>query len=168
MSSSKKIFPIIAWQSGAILILAVVLALTVNHLRRDGLPLVGDWSPKGQLSGLATLEDAVVTLEEARALFLTHGAVFMDARPRELYVSGHIPGALNVPAADIDEVFPQVQQEVPFDSLIIAYCDGESCTLSKELAFDLAARGYAHVRVLPNGWTVWQNASLPVETGEGE
>jgi 3-mercaptopyruvate sulfurtransferase SseA len=58
-------------------------------------------------------------------------------------------------------------QDVPPDSLIIAYCDGESCTLSKELAFELAARGYSHVRVLVNGWSVWQDANLPVEAGEG-
>ena len=118
------------------------------------------------MSSLPTLEEAIVSLEEARALFLTHGAVFIDARPRELYLSGHIQGALNLPAADIEGTFPQVLREVPPESLIIAYCDGESCTLSKELAFELAARGYAHVRVLVNGWSVWQEAKLPVETGE--
>jgi rhodanese-related sulfurtransferase len=168
MPLTKKIFPTIVWQSGTILVLAIVLSLTVNHFRRDGLPLVGDWSPKAQLNSLPTLEDAIVSLEEARALFLTHGAVFIDARPRELFLAGHIQGALNLPPADIEGIFPQVLQDVPPDSLIIAYCDGESCTLSKELAFELAARGYLHVRVLVNGWTVWQDGKLPVETGDGD
>lgn len=167
MSLTKRIFPTIAWQGATILILAIALALTVNHFRQGGLPLVGDWSPKAQLGSLPTLEEAIVSLEEARALFLTHGAVFIDARPRELYLSGHIKGALNLSPTDIDGVSPQVLQDVPPDSLIIAYCDGESCTLSKELAFELAARGYSHVRVLVNGWSVWQEANLPVEAGEG-
>ena len=165
MTYPKRNFFTIVWQSGTILVLAMALALTVNHFRRDGLPLVGDWSPKAQLSSLPTLEDAIVSLDEARALFLTHGAVFVDARPRELYLSGHIQGALNLPPADIEGAFPQVMQDVTPDSLIIAYCDGESCTLSKELAFELAARGYSHVRVLVNGWSIWQDANLPVEEG---
>jgi rhodanese-related sulfurtransferase len=168
MSDSKRIFPTIAWQSGTILVLAIALALTVNHFRRDGLPLVGDWSPKAQLSSLPTLEEAIVSIEEARALFLTHGAVFIDARPKELFLSGHIRGALNLNPTDIDGAFPEVLQDVPPESLIIAYCDGESCTLSKELAFELTARGYSHVRVLVNGWSVWQDANLPVEAGEGD
>jgi rhodanese-related sulfurtransferase len=168
MTYPKRNFSTIVWQSGTIVVLAIALALTVNHFRLDGrLPLIGDWSPKAQLSTLPTLEDAIVTLDEARALFLTHGAVFIDARPRELYLSGHIQGALNLPAADIEGTLSQVMQDVTPDSLIIAYCDGESCSLSKELAFELAARGYSHVRVLVNGWSIWQEANLPVEEGGG-
>lgn len=143
-----------------------MIALGVNQLRGNGLPLVGDWSPKAQLSELKTVEEPVVSLEEARALFLTQGAVFIDARGNEAYFAGHIRGAINLPADNFDQLFQTVMAEVPPDSLIITYCDGESCTLSKELAQNLAGKGYAHVRVLVNGWTVWQDANLPAGTGE--
>jgi 3-mercaptopyruvate sulfurtransferase SseA len=46
---------------------------------------------------------------------------------------------------------------------IITYCDGESCELSHELALFLKEMGFANVRVLVNGWTVWQQAGLPTE-----
>lgn len=149
----------------AILVLSAITALGVNQFRGNGLPLVGDWSPKAQLSELKTVEEPVASLEEARALFLTQGAVFIDARSNEAYSAGHIQGSINLPADHFDEFFTSTMGEVPPDSLIITYCDGESCTLSKELALSLAGKGYAHVRVLVNGWSVWLEAKLPVETG---
>ena len=45
--------------------------------------------------------------------------------------------------------------------MIITYCDGESCDLSHELALFLKEMGYDNVRILVNGWTVWQHAGLP-------
>jgi len=153
-------------QSLAITALAIIIALGVNQLRGDGIPLVGDWSPKAQLSDLKTVEEPVVSLEEARALFLTQGAVFLDARSNEAYFAGHIQGAINFPADNFDSLFPTLMAEIAPDSLIITYCDGETCTLSKELAMNLAGRGYAHVRVLVNGWSTWLDAKLPTATGE--
>lgn len=156
---------VVIGQSCAILVLAAALSLAVNHFRKDGLPLVGDRSPKADLSGLNSSEDAVVSIEEARALFLTDGAIFLDARSSEAYQAGHIKGALNLPAQNFDEFYPTVLPEIPPDSLIITYCDGEACDLSKDLALALSAKGFSHVRVLVNGWSVWRNAGLPVEGG---
>jgi rhodanese-related sulfurtransferase len=154
-----------AWQIAAILFLSVALSLAVNHLRKDGLPLVGDWSQKAQLSAVKTIEEPVVSIQEARALFLTQGAVFVDARPAASYAAGHIQGAINLPTEDLDSFFARAMAEVQPDTLLIVYCDGESCTLSKEVAEDLTGRGYPHVRVLVNGWTIWQDAKLPTATG---
>jgi rhodanese-related sulfurtransferase len=165
-SHLKKTLLAVIPQSCAILALAVALSLTVNHFRKDGLPLIGDWSPKARLSTLNTVEEATVSLEEARALFLTEGAVFIDARAPDEYLSGHIRGAFNVPADNFDEFYPRVEPQITSDSLIIAYCDGEACPLASDLAFTLAAKGYSHVRVLVNGWSSWQDAKLPVESGD--
>ncbi len=151
------------WQSSAIILMALAVSLASNHFRHDRLPLVGDWTPKAQLKELKTEGEPVVSLEEARALFLTKGAVFIDARPADVYRSGHIEGALNLPLDSLEESMPEVMAQVPPDSLIITYCDGESCTLSKEGALQLAGKGYSHVQVLVNGWSVWQDAGLPTE-----
>ena len=150
------------WQSVLIVLIAAALSLSVNHFRQGGLPLVG--SHKAGLSGPKTAGEPVVSLEEARALFLTNGAVFIDARPAEVYRSGHINGALNLPAESLEESLPAIMEQVPPDSLIITYCDGESCSLSKEVALELSARGYSNVEVLVNGLSVWQDAGLPTET----
>jgi rhodanese-related sulfurtransferase len=151
----------VLWQSALIISIAAALSLSVNHFRRDGVPLVR--APEAGSSGSQTAGESVVSIEEARALFLTNGAVFIDARPAEVYRSGHIQGALNLPADSLEESLSVVMEQIPPDSLIITYCDGESCSLSKEAALELSARGYSNVQVLVNGWSVWQDAGLPTE-----
>jgi rhodanese-related sulfurtransferase len=143
--------------------MAAALSLVVNHFRRAGLPLVGDRSHETPSNGGKTFEAPVVSLEEARALFLTDGAVFIDARPAEVYREGHIRGALSLPLDSLDELLEDVVAQIPPDSLIITYCDGQNCHLSKELALQLSARGFSHVEVLVNGWSVWKDAGLPAE-----
>jgi rhodanese-related sulfurtransferase len=150
------------WQSVVIILIAAALSLPVNHFRQGGVRLIA--SPEAGLSGSKTAGEQVVSIEEARALFLTTGAVFIDARPAEVYRSGHILGALNLPADTLEESLSAVVAQIPPDSLIITYCDGESCSLGKEAALELSARGYSNVQVLVDGWFVWQDAGLPTET----
>lgn len=157
------------WQAALIILMAVALSLGVNHFRHSGLPLLGERSSDAGSSGAATFEEPVVSMEEARALFLTNGAVFCDARPVEAYRYGHIQGALNLPEDNLDALLPDVMAKIPLDSVVIVYCDGQKCHLSKEVALQLSARGYSHVQVLVNGWSVWRDAGLPTETtGNGE
>ena len=151
------------WQSGLIILMAAAVSLGVNYLRRDGLPLVRRPAPEASSIGMQTAQEAVISIDEARALFLTNGAVFIDARPAEAFRSGHIQGALNLPPDDFDQLLPTIREQIPPDSLIITYCDGESCDLSKETAMQLSGKGYSHVQVLVNGWSVWQDAGLPTE-----
>jgi rhodanese-related sulfurtransferase len=152
------------WQCVLIVSISAALSLSVNHFRQGGLPLVGNWSHQAGSNGSKTAEEPGVSIEEARALFLTNGAVFIDARPAEVYRSGHIKGALNLPADSMEESLSVITDQVPPDSLIITYCDGESCSLSSDAALELSAKGYLHVQVLVNGWSVWQDAGLPTET----
>ena len=43
-----------------------------------------------------------------------------------------------------------------FIRMIISHCDGETCSLSKDLALFLRDMGFKNARVLVNDWTVWQ------------
>ncbi len=151
------------WQMALIVLMAAALSVGVNHFRHGGLPLPWDLSPKDSSSAGKTPEEPVISIEEARALFLTNGAVFVDARPAEVYRYGHIRGALNLPLESVDEFLPDFMAQIPPDSLIITYCDGQNCHLSKEVALQLSARGYSHVEVLRNGWSAWKDAGLPTE-----
>ena len=152
------------WQAGLIVVLAAVAALVVNHYRPDGLPLVADWSPEARLA-----QDSggslVIPLEEARYLFSGGQAIFLDARSPEFYELGHIVGARNLPWEKLGEHYPQVVADIPKDATLITYCDGEGCPLSEELALALLTEGYANVRVLVNGWSVWHRQELPVTVG---
>lgn len=83
----------------------------------------------------------------------------LDVRPREEYEAGHLPGAINVPLAELDE---QAQQ-MPRDREVIAYCRGPFCVLSFEAVARLRAKGYTAKR-LDNGFPEWKVAGLPVES----
>jgi rhodanese-related sulfurtransferase len=143
-------------------LIAIVLALLVNQVRSDSIPLLGDWSPEARIT-LKFGKNILIPFEEAKDKFLTGSAVFLDARTPELYQEGHIQGARNLPIAEFDQLADKVFMEFPEDTLFVAYCDGEDCVLSAELAVKLKEIGYENVRVLHNGWTVWKNHQLPIQ-----
>lgn len=82
----------------------------------------------------------------------------LDVRPGDEFAAGHLPGALNIQLAELE----QRLGELPADSEIIAYCRGPYCVLSFEAAALLRARGYS-VRRLEDGYPEWKAAGLPVE-----
>jgi 3-mercaptopyruvate sulfurtransferase SseA len=162
--NSRRAFQAIP-QGSAILVLACAIALSVNQLRPGGLPLVADWTPQAQLK-LESGDSLEISLDEAGMLFFDRSALFLDARSSDQFAEGHIEGAVNLPWDEFDHHFAPVMAGISPETLLVTYCDGESCGLSKELAMALLAKGYTNVRVLVNGWTLWQEKRLPVETND--
>lgn len=153
------------WQAPALAALAVLIALGANHWRSDGIALVGAWSVDARFADAAG-DNLVIGLEEAERLFHQNAALFVDARPQSQYADGHIRGALSLPWQAADRYFIELVDQLEGARTLITYCDGESCDLSHELALFLKERGLENVRVLVNGWTVWQQAGLPLQMGE--
>jgi rhodanese-related sulfurtransferase len=164
MVDSKAIWKRAAWQVPVLVILSAVAAVAVNALREDRLPLVGDFSVAARIT-TATGERMDISLNEAEKLFFTYAAVFIDARSEEEYARGHIQGALSLPWHDVDLNFIAVTQDMDMETQIVTYCDGETCELSHDLALFLRDAGFVNTRVLVNGWTLWQQAGLPTESG---
>jgi len=146
----------------AIIILAGILALSINGLRKESLPLIGDWSAGVRMTTISG-DRLDISINEAARIFREQAAVFVDARSQVEYERGHIKGALNLPWQDVDRLFISVTAGLPPNTAIITYCDGETCRLSYDLAVFLRDMGYVNVKVLMNGWTVWKEAGLPVE-----
>jgi rhodanese-related sulfurtransferase len=165
MSNNSRFVAESLRQTVLIVLIALALSLPVNYFRQGSLSLFRERAVKTGSITPGDPAEQVISLDEARALFLTEGAVFIDARPEEVFRAGHIKGALNLPPDEIGETLPDFMTQIPHDSLIIAYCDGEHCSLSEDAAFFLASMGYTHVQVMKNGWTVWQGANMPTETG---
>ncbi len=153
-----------AWQTGALVVLSAVVALAVNALRTDRLPLVGDFSVAARITTV-TGERMDISIDEAEKLFFTHAAVFVDARPVEDYARGRIKGARSLPWQNVDIDFINVTSDLALDTPIVTYCDGETCELSHDLALFLRDAGFLNAQVLVNGWTLWQQAGLPTEPG---
>lgn len=159
----------VTWQLAAVVLVAAAIGLTSNQLRTARLPLVGDWSPEAQLT-TPSGDSLAITLADAEEMYYAHAAIFLDARSPELYSEGHIDGALSLPWEgspweDLDSRIAQALRDFSPETPFIAYCDGEGCSLSKELAMAMLDRGYTEVRVLVNGWTLWNDRGLPVDKG---
>lgn len=82
----------------------------------------------------------------------------LDVRPEDEFAHGHLPGALNVPLAQLERRLA----ELPPDREVVAYCRGPWCVLSFEAVALLRRRGY-RVRRLEDGLPEWKVAGLPVE-----
>jgi len=118
----------------------------------------------------AKVEDATarltrITLDEASAAFMDESALFIDARERDLYDIGHIPGAINVPWEEIQYENSMIAELVPPGFELITYCDGSDCDASVLLAGVLVEKGFENVRVFFGGWVEWEDAAYPVEEG---
>ena len=161
---SKKKFLTILWQAGAIFVLAAAIGLFLSHVRVDNrLPLFADRSLTTRLIADSG-DDLTISIDEAKALFFSGKAVFLDARCPELFREEHIRGAINLPWEDVDQYFDAVMAGISQDAIIITYCDGEGCDLGEELALELYYRGYRGVQVLADGLCIWEKQNLPVET----
>ena len=154
----------VAWQVVILLLASAALGISVNHVRPDAMPLVGEWMPEARITSDSG-ESMVISLEEAERLFSSDRAIFLDARSSGPYSEGHIKGAKNLPWQSFEEFVDKVIPDIPPDALIVTYCDGEECSLSEDLAKELSLMGYKKVRVLVNGWTRWVEAGLPMEKG---
>lgn len=86
--------------------------------------------------------------------------VLLDVRPRAEYEAGHIPGALSVPLAELE----QHLVGLPTTTEVVAYCRGAYCVLAPEAMTILRARGFA-ARRLEDGFPEWKLAGLPVAAG---
>lgn len=90
------------------------------------------------------------------------GVLLLDVRPEDEFALGHLPGALNVPLAQLSRRL----SKLPKTLQIVAYCRGPYCVLSFEAVAALRAKGY-DARRLEDGYPEWKMAGLPVEAAAG-
>jgi rhodanese-related sulfurtransferase len=138
------------------LVVGGALGLLANAVSSPSIPLVAESSPPGR----------AVELTEARQLLDRGGARFIDARRREDYLAGHVAGALSVPLAERAGKLDRLRRELPRTRPLVVYCEGGACESAIELSAWLAANGWRDVRVLSDGYPVWEAAGFPVATGE--
>lgn len=86
------------------------------------------------------------------------GAVLLDVRTPEEFMSGHVPGAVNVPSGDpslVPRMWPDPETE------IWVYCRTQRRSAS--VASVLEKWGYANCRVVQGGIIAWKGNGYPVD-----
>lgn len=96
---------------------------------------------------------------------LKHGVddiVVVDARSREAYARGHIPGAISFPHRTMSA---ETVRDLDPRRTYVVYCDGIGCNASTRGAHRLAALGF-RVKEMLGGLDFWLRDGHPVARGE--
>jgi rhodanese-related sulfurtransferase/predicted transcriptional regulator len=103
-------------------------------------------------------EIEAVGRDQLLELVAAGSVVLLDVRPREEYAAGHIPGAVSIPADELESRL----DDLPADKELIAYCRGEYCVLAHDAVRFLHRSGRT-ARRLETGMFEWRMDELPVE-----
>ena len=111
----------------------------------------------GEMLALAKMSRDTLSIDDARAL-IAQGAMVIDVRPPRGYEQGHVPGAVNIPLAEIDH-----SERLPsdLDRPIVCVCDRGNISTNGMLY--LKALGYSRVKNIGGGTEEWIKAGLPTE-----
>lgn len=148
---------------------AVVLALAVNFFSPAGIALFGQWDTStGVISAHAKSNggfelDEIDTVKEAKKIHDKGGTLFVDARSKENYEDGHIPGAVSFPVGQFDELIGSFLDQHAPDRPIVTYCSGRTCEDSHHLAQLLSELGFDNVRIFIDGFPGWEAEGYPIE-----
>ena len=107
----------------------------------------------------------VIDLDSARE-FVESGGRVIDARTKELFAEGHIPGALLLDYYQLGTYCDRVLPLLSPEERIMIYCSEPSCEDSELLAKELHSFGYRNLLVFKGGFAEWQAAGYPQEAGE--
>jgi rhodanese-related sulfurtransferase len=88
--------------------------------------------------------------------------IVIDARSAESYTTEHIPGAINFPHRQMNEL---TTASLPKDKVMVVYCDGIGCNASTKGAFKLASLGF-RTKELLGGIDWWKRDGYPIEGGQ--
>ena len=108
----------------------------------------------------------VVTIDRAELkakLDRGEALTLVEALPEPYYRKAHLPGALNLPHDEVDELAPALLPDKATE--IVVYCANLPCPNSEIAAQRLIELGYANVREYAEGKQDWIDAGFPVESG---
>jgi rhodanese-related sulfurtransferase len=105
---------------------------------------------------------SVITLAELQDRIAANpDLVLVEALPAEYYEHSHLPGAINIPHEEVDELAPSLLPDQQAE--IVVYCANGPCPYSGVAAARLTELGYVDVADYHEGKAEWIAAGLPVE-----
>lgn len=148
-----------------LIIPVLAIALGMANALRTGTALIAKKTNANQ-DYSAFLPEGIQTADTETILSLSNSknTVLVDARSKNYFDLGHIPGATNWYSDDIQILAPSIEKDVPYTTAIYIYCDGGDCGSSLHVAKYLKYIGYTEVYVYLGGIQEWLEKSLPIQS----
>jgi len=140
-------------QAFTVSLLALIVGLSINFIRSDGLPIFV--SQDDELFQADQIPQ--ISIEEAQAILKNKEVFFIDLRPINSFNKSHILGSLNFPAEDVYGMIESIHLKIPMDTKIILYGVGKEDTSPSEVASLLLMMGYSNIYTLKEGWSGWED-----------
>ena len=102
-----------------------------------------------------------ITRDELRAAIDDGSVVVVETLGPMYFNLGHLPGAVNVPHTQVDELAASLLPDK--DAAIVTYCSNTQCANSGIAQGRLRQLGYTNVRKYAEGKQDWEAAGLPLE-----
>jgi len=152
-----------------VIIFISVTVLTVLHFLITDFPLFPDTTrlvyDAGEVEFLTPVGSDPIDLNTFLEIRERDSVLIIDTRSNEDFVTGHIPGAVNIPYEETFQYLTELEQMKNI-RYVITYCDGDACLSSVETAGKLAFI-FPVVCYYFGGWKTWTDHGYPVETGPG-
>ena len=88
--------------------------------------------------------------------------ILADARDVDAYDEAHIPGAIPIPAEEVDRLAGQYDRDLE----VITYCGSYQCLASTFAAKEFMKKGFRNVRDYKGGIKEWMDDGNPVESNK--
>ncbi|HDL07111.1 MAG TPA: rhodanese-like domain-containing protein [Desulfobacteraceae bacterium] len=151
------------YEAVVVVMVSVFFSIAVNGIRPERIDLFSNNYHKNDKYKNKTRKE--ITIEDAIRKYKSGNALFIDARPEIDFSKGHIKGAINRQESNFDKWVNDFISKTASDKLIITYCDGIDCQLSKNLAEKLELVGFENVYYMTDGWNKWNQLSQPIASG---
>ncbi len=100
-----------------------------------------------------------IGLVEAHNTWSGRSALFLDLRPTSAFTRTHIPGAISIPAEELESRYSELKKT----RTIITYCDYPLEESSAQAAFFLITHGFPNTKPLRGGIKAWIQSGYPIE-----
>ncbi len=146
---------------------ALALLAAVSFLACAAHPALATQSAKAKASIYdAVLEEQTqstpeLSTAELKAALAQGSEVVFDARSKDEYALGHIPGSINLDDTQLGRI---TQTYTDRSTGIIVYSDGPFCDLARARSEDLVRLGYTKVSRYQLGMPVWRALGNATET----
>lgn len=133
----------------------VILSGGITGWKNDNNPLIGEGDPTSSVD--VSKVEYLLPEQVKLAVDNDYPVFIIDARPKLFFLNGHLPGAINIPLADLEKR----QNEILINNEIVIYARDELEDFNASVKlYDL---GFLANYIIKGGFNSWQKKGFTIE-----